>query len=250
MKIEQLFEKWERYLTGEVKHQPGQRLVNHSVMSNIQLMVDDDFIFKTFNDSGLEMSENKEIYEKYFCSNEYLIRSLKKWHLETQSLYVRRITEESKRWQDTCSLMNLLTDIEKNVCHLNRISFCNFYKNEEDYANAMFDILSENGVNRKASDKISKNYIEQLKAKLRTLEILEVRAYTDQVVAHSDFKSFSGNLSMDSIQKCHKSIIEVYRDIELKFFLRGSDFGETTLWKELVLQKADKPFLINKKENL
>ncbi len=251
MDIEKLFKKWEKYLTGKVDHQPGQGLANHSVMVNIQRMVDDDFVFRTFNDAGFEMSKNKDNYEKHFCSNEYLIRALTKWHQETQSLCVRRLTEDSgKGWKDTCSLMNLLTDIEKNSCHVNRKLFCDFYKNEEAYANDMFDILSENGVNRKASDKISKNYIEQLKAKLRTLEILEVRAYTDQVVAHSDFESFSGNLSMGKIQKCHKSIIEVYRDIELKFFLRGSDFGETTLWKELVLQKADKSFLVNQKEKL
>lgn len=129
MDIEKLFKKWEKYLTGKVDHQPGQGLANHSIMANIQLMVDDDFRFRTFNDAGFEMSKNKEDYEKHFCSNEHLIRTLTKWHQETQSLYVRRLTEDSgRRWQDTCSLMNLLTDIEKNACHVNRKSFVIFIK--------------------------------------------------------------------------------------------------------------------------
>lgn len=251
MNIENLLKNWEKYLTGKVDHQPGQGLANHSVMANIQRMVDDDFIFQTFNDAGFEMSKNKENYKKHFCSNEHLIRALTKWHQETQSLYVRRLTEDSgRRWQDTCSLMNLLTDIEKNACHVNRKSFCNFHKKDKAYANITFDTLSEKSLNREDSDKISENYLRRLKAKLGTTEITEVRNYTDKVVAHSDFESFGGSLSMEKIKKCHESIVAVYREIELNFFLRGSDFGETTLWKELVLQKADKPFLVNKKEKL
>jgi len=248
MNIQELFKKWEKYLTGKEDHQPGQLLENHSVMVNIQLMVDDDFRYRAFNEAGLEMSKNKEIYQKHFCSNEHLIRALTKWYKETQSLYVRRLTEDSKQWKDTCSLMNLLTDIEKNSCHVNRKSFCDFYKHEETYANSMFDILSEKNADRKLSDKISINYIEQLKAKLRTAEIIDVKAYTDKVVAHSDFKSFNDGLSINKIQKCHESIIKVYKEIELNFFLRVSYFGETKLQKELVLRNADKPFYDIKKK--
>lgn len=243
MEIENLFKKWEKYLTGKVDCQPGQGLKSHSVMVNIQLMVDDDFIFRTFNDAGFEMSKNKDNYEKHFCSNEYLIRALTKWYQETQSLYVRRLTEDSgKRWKGTFSLKNLLTDIEKNLCHVNRKSFYNFHKKDEVYTNSIFDILSEKNMNQKDSDKISENYLKGLKAKLATAEIAEVRDYTDKVVAHSDFEKFEGSLSIDKIKKCHESIIEVYREIERNFFLRGSSFGETALRKELVLQNTDKPF--------
>jgi len=242
--IEMLFKKWEKYLTGKEDHQPGQVLPPHSILANIQSMVDDDFIFRTFNDAGFEMAKNKKEFKEYFCSNKYLIKALRKWHVQSQSLYVRRLTEDSdKRWKDTCSLMNLLTDIEKNSCHVNRKSFCNFHKKDEVYANKIFDILSEKNTSKRDADKISENYLKRLKTKLKITEIEEVRDYVDKFVAHSDFNS-KGDCKGLNIKECHKSIIEVYQEIEHNFFLRASSFGETTLRKELVLQNADKPFLL------
>lgn len=246
MEIEDLFKKWEKYLTGKADYHHGQVLANHSIMVNIQRMVDDSFIFETFNNAGLEMSKNKKNYKKNFCSNKYLISALTKWYLETQSLYVRRLTENSgKRWEDTCSLMNLLTAIEKNACHLNRESFCNFHKKDQDDADTKFDILSDKkNSSKKDSDQISKKYIMELKKRLETPEISDVKNYTDKVVAHCDFKTSNVNFSIDKIKKCHESIIKVYQEINSNFFLRVCDFGKTSLKKEMVLQNADKPFLI------
>jgi len=239
MEIEMLFKKWEKYLTGKEDHQPGQVLPPHSILANIQSMVDDDFIFRTFSGAGFEMAKNKKEFKKYFCSNEYLIKALRKWHVQSQSLYVRRLTDGKE--DNTCSLTNLLNNIEKNLCHLNRKSFCNFHKKDEDHANEIFDILSEKNTNKKDTDKISENYLKKLKEKSETTEIREVRGYVDKFVAHSDFDCESYLKSLD-IKKCHESIIEVYRKIEQNFFLRASSFGKSTLRKELVLSNADKPF--------
>lgn len=252
MDIEKLFEEWKKYLTGTLNHQPGQNLLNHSILSTIQLMVDDDFIFRTFHSANLEMLKNEGIYNDLFCSNTYLGRVFVNWYYTTQSLYIRKLTENSARgdgWKKTCSLINLLTSIEKNFVHINREKFRIIHKNNPNiaYADIRFDAISNKDEGtRKDNDEISLNYLAHLKNRLETEEIKKIRSYTDKVVAHSDFAGFKDSFNMETIKKCHEVIIEVFREIESNFFMQPSTFGETKLWKELLLQNADKPFMSNK----
>jgi hypothetical protein len=248
MEIQNLLNEWEKYLTGSIAHEPGQYLPNYSVMSTIQSMVNDDFIFRTFNAAGLEMSKNREKYEDLFCSNRYLNRALTHWYYTTQLLYVRRLTDNSTRrddWKKTCSLMNLLTNIEKTSGYIDREKFRGIREWNVD-PDIRFDVLSEKDENSRSDvDIISSDYIAKLKNKLKIKEIETIRRYTDKVLAHSDFESFNDPFGMETIQKCHHAIIEVYREIELYFFGRGeSDFGKTNLWEELVMEKSNQPFFV------
>ncbi len=248
-KVQNLFKKWERYFNGKEDYQLGENLPIHSIRRNIQLMVNDDFVFRTFNSVGLESSKDKEKYNKLFCSNGHLRNALTDWYYITQTLYIRRLTEDSTKegkketddWKKTCSLVNLLTNIEKNSCHINRKSFCEF-RGSNNCSDIKFDKISEKDETcRKDGDKISKEYLASLKDRLKTEEIRNVRIYSDQVVAHSDFINLSNSFGMDTIKKCHETIISVYQEIEFIFFTE-SFFGETTLSKDSVLQKSDRPF--------
>jgi len=232
-------ERWKKYLEGEDNYQQGSNLPTHSILAQIQGMVDKDFIFRAFNDAVKKMSDRKD-FKEYFSSNEYLINIMKDWYFSSQCLYIRCLTDTKS---DSCSLMALLKKIQASKCNISRDLFCKFHKNES-YADASFDILSGTRLERVIkNDKISKEYVESLIARLEIKPIKVVRSYVDLMVAHSDFKKPELYPSMALIKECHEAIVGVFKEVSLNFFLTDTHFGEASLHKERVLINADKPFL-------
>jgi hypothetical protein len=222
-------ERWKKYLEVEDNFQHGSNLPVHSILAQIQGMVEKDFIFRVFNDAGEKMRDRKD-FEEYFSSNEYLKEIMIDGYFTTQCLYIRRLTDKQS---DSCSLMALLKKIQK------------FHKNDSYAADASFNILSGTRLEREIkNDKISKEYVESLIAKLEIGPIIVVRSYVDKMVAHSDFKKPELYPSMAIIKECHKAIVGVFKEVSLNFFPTADNlFGEVTLDKERVLINADKPFL-------
>jgi hypothetical protein len=232
-------ERWKKYLQGEDNYQQGSNLPTHSILAQIQGMVDKDFIFRAFNDAVKKMSDRKD-FKEYFSSNEYLINIMKDWYFSSQCLYISCLTDTKS---DSCSLMALLKKIQASKCNISRDLFCKFHKNES-YADASFDILSGTRLERVIkNDKISKEYVESLIARLEIKPIKVVRSYVDLMVAHSDFKKPELYPSMALIKECHEAIVGVFKEVSLNFFLTDTHFGEASLHKERVLINADKPFL-------
>lgn len=232
-------ERWKKYLEGEDNFQHGSNLPVHSILAQIQGMVDKDFIFRAFNDAVKKMSDRKD-FKEYFSSNEYLINIMKDWYFSSQCLYIRRLTDTNS---DPCTLMALLKNIQASKCNISRDLFCKFYKND-NCSDAHFDILSDTRLEcGKKNDKISNEYVESLIARLKIEPIEVVRSYVDLMVAHSDFKKPKSYPSMAIIKKCHEAIVGVFKEVSLNFFLKDTHFGQVTLNKERVLINADKPFL-------
>jgi hypothetical protein len=157
--------------------------------------------------------------------------------------------------------MEILNILGVNSHHFNRETFVEYHIKKQPSEeikhlkklNSKFDILSEKtNSKRKESGKINLNYLIQLKEKLEIPEIKDIRNYTDKLVAHSEFEPPEIKLSISKIQKCHESIIEVYKNIMSNFFYESSisSFGKTNLLKEQVLSKADKPYYFKAKEQV
>jgi hypothetical protein len=58
--IENLFKRWQEYLSGKKEDETDKSLQSHSIKHTIYEMVDDHFIFKTFNLTGSEMMKKDE----------------------------------------------------------------------------------------------------------------------------------------------------------------------------------------------
>ena len=239
---------WKKYLKGEFDLPHGDKLPDHSVMYQIQKMVEDDFSFRVFNEAVRKMSIEVD-FEDYFSSNEFIVNSMKKWYSLTQCLYIRRLTDNNK--DDPCSLMSLLHKIKKCGHSIDRDLFCHI-SDGDSYADIAFDTLSGvDKVARKPNDKISEDYIGSLIKNLEMEDIKIVRDYVDKAVAHSDFEKPQAYPSMNTIKNCHEVLVKIYKELDLNFFLVDSTFGEVSLHKEGVLKEgvlknADKPFLSKK----
>ncbi len=239
-------ERWKKYLEGEDNFQHGSNLPVHSILAQIQGMVEKDFIFRVFNDAGKKMRD-REDFEEYFSSNEYLMEIMIDGYFTTQCLYIRCLTDTNRRLTNKksgpCSLMALLKNIQASKCNISRDLFCKFYKND-NCSDAHFDILSDTRLEcRKKNDKISNEYVESLIARLKIGPIEVVRSYVNKMVAHSDFKKPESYPSMAIIKKCHEAIVGVFKEVSSNFFLTETLCGEVTLDKEQVLINADKPFI-------
>jgi hypothetical protein len=238
--IENLFKRWQEYLSGKKEDETDKSLQSHSIQHTIYEMVDDHFIFKTFNLTGSEMMKKDEkIYANLFCSNQYLIEIMKKGYFRLQCLHIGKLIESSKKIEKTCSLVNLLESIKKNSCHIKRKDFCDFH----NCRNASFDAIS----NKNQPDIIDNEYLDKL---IKTLSendhLKKIKNYRHQVVAHNDFTRPDYDIYMETIEECHKVISKIYREIEQNFFLAHSLCGEKSviLTKRDVLHNADKPFYI------
>ncbi len=232
-------ERWKKYLEGEDNFQHGSNLPVHSILAQIQGMVEKDFIFRVFHDAAKKMID-REDFKEYFSSNDYLIEIMMDGYANTQCLYIRRLTDSKS---SSCTLMALLKNIQASKCNISRDLFCKFYKND-NCSDAHFDILSGTRLEcRKKNDKISNEYVESLIARLKIEPIEVVRSYVDLMVAHSDFEKPKSYPSMAIIKDCHEAIVGVFKEVSSNFFLKNTHFGEVTLHKERVLINADKPFL-------
>ena len=242
--IESLFKRWQEYLNGKKEDETDKSLQSHSIKHTIYEMVDDHFIFKTFNLTGSEMMKKDEkIYANLFCSNQYLIEIMKKGYFRLQCLYIGKLIESSKKIEKTCSLVHLLESIKKNSCHINRKKFCDFYSDDFIGSSIAFDAIS----NKNQPDIIDNEYLDKL---IKTLSendhLKKIKNYRHQVVAHNDFKRPDDDIYIKTIEECHKVIIKIYREIQQNFFLTHSLCGEKSvnLAKRDVLHNADKPFYI------
>ncbi len=180
--------------------EPPEIIPVNSIIRQIIQMLDNHFIFCTFNESTKERNDSNDL----FSSSRYLWKILTNHYLIDQSLHIRRLTDEKNRKYKSASLMHFL----------------------------------EKGLG------LDDTEIEILKQKLEIDEIKKYRNFVDQHVAHADLDAPKVSHVIEEIEKCHKSIIEVFQEIGLKFFNQNMSYCLTTkLKKQQILKNADKPFL-------
>ena len=83
IRAKETLQLWERYLKGENNFQSGGDLPSHSIMAQIQRMVDKDFMFRSFNDVCNKMIIRTD-FEDYFSSNQYLVEIMRDWYFTSQ----------------------------------------------------------------------------------------------------------------------------------------------------------------------
>ncbi len=180
--------------------EPPEIIPVNSIIRQIMQMLDNHFIFCTFNESAKDRNDSNDL----FSSNRYLWKILTNHYFIDQSLHIRRLTDKKNRKYKTASLMHFL----------------------------------EKGLG------LDDTEIEILKQKLEIDEIKKYRNFVDQHVAHADLDAPKVLHVIEEIEKCHKSIIEVFQEIGLKFFNQNMSYCLTTkLKKQQILKNADKPFL-------
>ena len=185
--------------------EPGENIPVNSIVRQICQMLDNDFIFCTFNEYANSMQKRNDSND-LFSSNPYLRKILTNHYFLDQSLYIRRLTDEKRRKYKSASLMHFLEDAK--------------------------------GLG------VDDAEIENLEKELKSAEIKKLRDFVDQHVAHADLDSQQVVISILEIKKCHESIIEVFKKISLKFFdINMSSFCKTSLTKEQILKNSNKPFL-------
>ena len=189
--------------------EPEEIIPVNSIIRQIIQMLDNHFIYCTFNESTNERNDSNDL----FSSSRYLWKILTNHYLIDQSLHIRRLTDKKKGKYKSASLMHFLEDA-KGL-----------------------------GVDAKGLG-LDDTEIEILKQKLEIDEIKKYRNFVDQHVAHADLDAPKVLLIMEEIKKCHESIKKVFKKIGLKFFDTDMSYClETKLTEKQILKNADKPFL-------
>jgi len=235
-----LLRDFKKYFYGEnYEHEKG--ISENTIISQIHEMKRNHEVFSIFN-NAIKESQEEENFRELFSSNRYLWNIILNDYFKSQALFIRRLTDKNEK---SASLISILNKIQRNL-HYDELNTKIFeiYKNSISKENLKY--IEKLALDIKFTRMFSCQYIEDMKERLDSKEINEVRNYTDKYLAHADIAPKKVNLNINKIKNCHQVIIATFKSIYfLLFGADGSFLTKVSLNKIDVLKNANNPFLTN-----